>query len=76
MAITSVEQVYESTESWYNYKTGIETTFGGKEVSMDIGKSKDNYNKDERPKYFNCNIYNKKMLKAKKRQENQEILQI
>jgi len=56
MAITSVEQGYESTEGRNNYKTGTEMTYGGQEQPMDIGKSNDNF-KDGKPKYFNCNKY-------------------
>ena len=55
--ITSVGQGYESTESQHDYKTGTGMTFGGQETSMDIGKSQDNFDKDGKPKYFNCNIY-------------------
>ena len=28
-----------------------------KKISMDIRKSKDNYNKDRKLRYFNCNVY-------------------
>ena len=55
--ITSVEQEYELTESWHDYKMGTGTTFGGRGAPMDIGKSRDNFNKDKRPRCFNCNIY-------------------
>ena len=36
---------------------------------MDIGIAKDNFNKDRKPKCFNCNIwiYDKRLLKAKER---------
>jgi len=33
------------------------TIFRGKEAPMDIGKSRDNYDKEERPRCFNCNTY-------------------
>jgi len=56
VAITSVGQGYESTEGCHDYKTGTETTYGGRGQSMDIGKSNDNY-KDGKPKCFNCNKY-------------------
>jgi len=39
IAITSVEQEYESIESQHNYKTGTEITFGGQGAPMDIGKA-------------------------------------
>jgi len=39
VAITSVGQGYESMEGRHDYKTKTETTFGGQEAPMDIGKS-------------------------------------
>ena len=56
VAITSVEQGYESTEGCHNYKTGTGTTYGGRGQPMDIRKSNDNF-KDGKPKCFNCNKY-------------------
>jgi len=56
MAITLVEQGYESTEEQHNYKTGTGMTYRGRGQPMDIGKSNNNF-KDEKPKYFNCNKY-------------------
>ena len=56
VAITSVEQGYESTEGRHNYKTGTGTTYGGRGQPMDVGKSNDNF-KDGKPKCFNCNKY-------------------
>ena len=56
VAITSVEQGYESTERCHDYKTGTGTTYGGRGQPMDIGKSNDNF-KDRKPKCFNCNKY-------------------
>ena len=32
-------------------------TFGGREAPIDIVKYQDNFNKDRKPKCFNCNIY-------------------
>ena len=55
--ITSVRQGYKSTESRHDYKTGTGMTFRGREISMDIGKSQDHFDKDGKPKCFNCNIY-------------------
>jgi len=57
MAITSVEQEYESTEERQDYRTGSGIIYRDKEVSMNIGTFKDNYNKDGRLRYFNCNVY-------------------
>jgi len=56
VAITSVGQVYESTEGRHNYKTSIGITYSGRGQPMDIGKSNDNF-KDGKPKCFNCNKY-------------------
>jgi len=56
VAITLVRQGYESTEGCHNYKTSIETTYGGREELMDIGRSNDNF-KDGKLKCFNCNKY-------------------
>ena len=56
VAIISVGQGYESTERRHDYKTGTETTYGGRGQPMDIGKSNDNF-KDRKPKCFNCNKY-------------------
>ena len=36
---------------------------------MDIGKAKDNYNKERRPKCFNCNKYRHMAKKCQKRKE-------
>ena len=54
---TSVRQEYEPTEEWHNYRTGSEITYGEQEMSIDIGKAEDNFDKDGKPKCFNCNIY-------------------
>jgi len=56
VAITSVEQGYESTEGRYDYKTSTGITYGGRGQPMDIGKSNNNF-KDGKPKCFNCNKY-------------------
>jgi len=32
-------------------------TYGEQEMPMDIGKAKENLDKDRKPKYFNCEIY-------------------
>jgi len=57
MAIISVGQEYKSTESQQDYRTETETIYRGRRVPMNIGKAKDNFNKDERLKYFDCNAY-------------------
>jgi len=56
VAIMSVEQGYESTEGWHDYKTSTGTTYGGRDQSIDIGKFNDNF-RDGKPKCFNCNKY-------------------
>ena len=57
VVITSVGQRYESIESQHNYKIDIGIKYGERDVFIDIRKAKDNFDKDERPKCFNCNIY-------------------
>jgi len=69
VAITSVEQGYESTEGHHDYKTSTRTTYRGQEQPMDIEKSNDNF-KDRKPKCFNCNKYRHiaKECQAKKKE--------
>jgi len=57
MAIISVGQGYKSTESQQDYRIETEMTYGGRKISINIEKAKDNFDKDERLKYFNCNTY-------------------
>jgi len=57
MAITSVGQEYKFTESRHNYKTGTKIIYRDKRTLIEIGKPKDNYNKDRKLRCFNCNIY-------------------
>ena len=79
VVITSVGQGYESMESWHDYKMGTGTIFGGWGVSMDIGKSQDNFNKDGKPKCFNCNIYRyiaKEYRRPKRDKKKKEMLQM
>ena len=45
MAIISVRQKYESTESQQDYRISIGTTFGKRRALIDIGKFKDNFDK-------------------------------
>ena len=47
-------------------------TYKGRDVSIDIGKTRNNFDKDGRPKCFNCNIYKhiaKDCRKPKKEQD-------
>ena len=55
--IISVRQGYESMESRQDYRTETGITYGERGIPIDIGKTKDNFNKDGKPKCFNCNIY-------------------
>ena len=57
MAITAVGQGYESTESRHDYKTSTVIIFGGRGALMDIGKSRNNFDKNGKPRCFNCNLY-------------------
>jgi len=57
VAITAVEQGYESMESRHNYKTSTRTTFGGRGAPMDIEKSRNNFDENGKPRCFNCNLY-------------------
>ena len=70
VAITSVGQGYESMEGQHNYRTGTGTIYGGWEMLMDISKTKDNYDKEERPKCFNCNKYGHIAKECQKNKEN------
>jgi len=40
---------------------------------MDIGKSQDNFDKDGKPKYFNCNIYGHLAKKCRRPKKNKEM---
>ena len=55
--IILVEQRYESTKIRQDYRIGSEIIYEEKGTPMNIGKFKDNYNKDRKPKYFNYNNY-------------------
>ena len=57
VAITSVGQKYKSIEGRQDYRTETGITYGEKGVFMKIRKSKDNYDKDRKPRCFNYNIY-------------------
>jgi len=51
--ITSVEQEYKSTESQKDYRTGTEITYGGRGTLIDIGKARENFNKNGKLRCFN-----------------------
>ena len=56
-AITLVEQEYESIKRRQDYKTGSGIIYREKGLSINIGKAKDNYNKEGKFRCFNCNIH-------------------
>jgi len=72
VVITSVGQGYESMEEHHNYQTETGTTYGEQEMPMDIGKAKENLNKDIKSKCFNCKIYRhvKKDCQKPKKEKN------
>jgi len=55
--ITLVKQGYEFTEGKQDYRTRSEITYRKRGLSIDIRKAKDNYNKDGKSRYFDCNVY-------------------
>jgi len=71
VAITLVEQEYESTEGRHDYKTSTGTIYGGQGQPMDIGKSNNNF-KDEKPKCFNCNKYGYMAKECQLKKEKRE----
>ena len=72
---SSTKDTQEVESSNYIIQTGIGTTCGGRGASMDIGKFKDNYNKNRKPKSFNSNVYRhiaKDYQKPKKEKETRK----
>ena len=50
-------------------------TYRGQGMPIDIGKAKNNFDKDKKPKYFNCNIYKhmaKDCRKPKKKKDTRK----
>ena len=79
VVVILVRQVYKFIEGRQYYRTGLRIIYRGKGAPMNIGKSKDNYNKNGKPRYFDYNIYEymfKDCWKPKKREENQKVLQV
>ena len=77
VAIILVRQEYKSIESKQDYKIELGITYRGREVLIDIGESKDNYNKNDKSKCFNCNIYRHMAKNYKKpKKEDQKVLQV
>jgi len=72
VAITVVGQEYKSTESQHDYKTSTRTTFGERGSPIDIGKSRNNFDENRKPRCFNCNLYRhlaKECRRSKKERE-------
>ena len=57
MVIILVGQRYKFTKSKQDYRTGTGMTYRKRDVFMVIEKAKENFDKDGKPRYFNCNIY-------------------
>jgi len=72
VAITLVGQGYKSTESRNDYKTSTGTTFREQGMPMDIGKTRDSFDKQGRPKCFNCNTYRHMARECKKPKKSKE----
>ena len=66
VAIISIGQGYEFTESRQDYRTRTKMTYRGRGTLINIGKAKDNFNKDRKPKCFNYNVYECYELKSLK----------
>jgi len=72
VAITTVRQRYESTESRHDYKTSTGTIFGGREAPMNMGKSRNNFDENGKPKCFNCNLYGHLAKECKRPKKERE----
>ena len=72
VVIILVGQGYEFTESWYDYKTSTRTMFGGRGVPMNNKKSWDSFDKNRKPRCFNCNVYGYMAKKCKKPKKDKE----
>ena len=62
-------------ESQHDYKTNTGITFGGRGVPMDIGKSRNNFDENRKPRCFNCNLYGhlaKEYKRPKKERETRK----
>ena len=72
VAIILVRQGYESMEGQQDYRIETRTIYEERGIPMDIGKAKDNFDKDEKSKYFNCNIYRYMAKDCKKPRKEQD----
>ena len=57
IVIILVGQEYKFTKSKHDYRTRSGIIYEDREAPIEIGKFKNNYNKERKPRYFNCNIY-------------------
>ena len=57
VAITLVGQIYGSTKSRQDYRTRTGTIYRGWGAPMDIEKTRENFDKEGKPWYFNYNVY-------------------
>ena len=73
VAIISVGQEYKSTENQQDYRTRTKMTYRERGVFIDIGKTKDNFNKDRKPRCFNCNVYGYIAKDCRKLKKEQDI---
>lgn len=69
--IILVRQKYKSIKYKQDYKTELEITYKERELFIDIQKA--NYNKEEKLRYFNCNIYRHITNNSKKSKKEREI---
>ena len=70
--ITSVGQEYEFTESRQDYRIGTRMTYKRRGISMNIGKAKENFDKN---RCFNYNVYRhmaKECQKPKKKHDTRK----
>ena len=73
VAITLVGQRYKSTKSQQDYKIETETTYRERGILMNIKKTRENFDKDGKPKCFNYNIYKHIVKKCRKPKKKQDI---
>ena len=73
VAITAVEQEYESMESRHNYKTSTVITFRGRGTPMDIGKSRNNFDENRKLRCFNYNVYRHIARECRRSKKEREL---
>ena len=60
-------------ESQHDYKKNTGITFGGRGAPMDIGKSRNNFDENRKPRCFNCNLYGHLAKECRKPKKEREI---